>query len=351
MTAPPQIAIGDCRIGAGCAPFVVAELSANHGGSLGRALATIEAAKAAGADAIKLQTYTADTLTIDHDGPDFTISGGPWKGRRLYELYEEAHTPWDWHAALFAKARQIGIQVFSTPFDATAVALLESLDAPAYKIASFEMIEFPLISRVAATGKPTIISTGMATPEEIEETVDTYRAAGGRDLMLLHCISGYPTPVAEANLRRIPELASRFGCAVGLSDHTLGTEVAVASVALGACMIEKHFTLRRADGGPDATFSLEPTEFAELTRGARNAFLALGTGDPERSAVEHGSMIFRRSLYAVAEIAAGEALTEANVRSIRPGYGLPPKQLPAILGRRARCRIPRGTPLSFELIE
>jgi pseudaminic acid synthase len=242
----PRVTIGGRAIGAEQPPYVVAELSANHGGSIERALSVMEAAKEAGADAVKLQTYTADTMTIDHDGPDFRINGGLWDGRRLYELYEEAHTPWDWHAALFAKGRELGIPVFSTSFDGSAVDFLETLDPPAYKLASFELLDLPLVRRIAATRKPVIMSTGMGTPNEIAETVETFRAAGGRDLILLHCVSGYPTPPEQSNLRRIPELAKRFGCPVGLSDHTLGTEVAIASVALGARVIEKHFTLARA---------------------------------------------------------------------------------------------------------
>jgi N-acetylneuraminate synthase len=346
-----DISIAGRRIGERTPPFIVAELSANHGGSLDRALAVVEAAKAAGADAVKLQTYTPDTLTIDHDGPDFRIKDGLWDGRRLYELYHEAHTPWDWHEALFARARDLGMIVFSTPFDHTAVELLERLQAPAYKIASFEMIDLPLIRCVAATGKPTIVSTGMATPEEIGEAVDTFRAAGGRDLVLLHCVSGYPTPAEQSNLRRIPKLAAEFGCPVGLSDHTLGIEVAIVAVALGACLVEKHFTLRRADGGPDSAFSLEPEELASLARGARAAFAALGTGTAARAEIEQGSKVFRRSLYAVADIGAGEMLTAKNIRIIRPGFGLAPKHLPDVIGKRARRALPRGTALSWDAIE
>jgi N-acetylneuraminate synthase len=325
-------------------------LSANHGGSLNRALEVLAAAKAAGADAIKLQTYTADTITIDHDGPEFRVHGGLWDGRRLYDLYDEAHTPWDWHEALFAKGRELGIPVFSTPFDDTAVAFLERFDPPAYKIASFEMIDLPLVRRVAATGKPVIMSTGMGTPEEIAESVEAFRAAGGGDLILLHCVSGYPTPAEQSNLRRIPALAAQFGCPVGLSDHTLGTEVAIAAVALGACVIEKHFTLRRADGGPDAAFSLEPDELRALVHGTRAAFSALGTGLPARSAVEKGSEVFRRSIYAVKDIAAGDVLNESNVRIIRPGYGLAPREMPKVLGRKARQAITRGTALRWEFL-
>jgi pseudaminic acid synthase len=346
-----DILIAGRRISASMPPFIVAELSANHGGSLDRALAVMEAAKAAGADAVKLQTYTPDTMTIDHSGPDFQIKGGLWDGRRLYELYQEAHTPWDWHGTLFAKARELGIMVFSTPFDRTAVDFLESLQTPAYKIASFEIIDLPLIRRVAVTGKPTIMSTGMATPEEISEAVEAFRTAGGRDLLLLHCVSGYPTPVAQSNLRRIPQLAEAFGCPIGLSDHTLGTEVAIASVALGVCMIEKHFTLRRADGGPDSAFSLEPDELKALVHGARAAFAALGTGTAARAEVEKGSKAFRRSLYVVEDIGAGETLTVKNIRVIRPGFGIAPKHLPDVIGKRARRALPRGTALSWDAIE
>ena len=346
-----NVAIGGRAIGAGQPPYIVAELSANHGGSLDRALAVMDAAKAAGADAIKLQTYTADTITIDHDGPDFRIYGGLWDGRSLYELYKEAHTPWEWHTALFARGRELEIPVFSTPFDATAVDFLETFQPPAYKIASFEMIDLPLVQRVAATGRLVIMSTGMASPEEIAELVEALRAAGGRDLVLLHCVSGYPTPVEQSNLLRIPQLAAEFGCPVGLSDHTLGVEVAVASVALGACLIEKHFTLRRADGGPDSAFSLEPDELRALTHGARAAFEALGTGEPARSHVEKPSMVFRRSIYVVRDIDIGEPFTEKNLRIIRPGHGLAPRELPNVLGRKARQALSRGTALSWEMVD
>ena len=338
-------------IGAGQPPYVVAELSANHGGSLDRALTAMEAAKAAGADAVKIQTYTADTMTIDHDGPEFRVSGGLWDGRQLYELYQEAHTPWEWHPALFAKGRELGIPVFSTPFDATAVDFLGKLDPPAYKIASFELLDLPLIRRVAATKKPTIMSTGMASLEEISESVETFRHAGGRDLVLLHCVSGYPTPVEQSNLRRIPELAAQFGCPIGLSDHTLGIEVAIASVALGACLIEKHFTLRRADGGPDSAFSLEPNELTALVHGAKGVFAALGTGEPARAAVETSSKVFRRSIYVVRDVGTGELFTTENVRIIRPGFGLPPRDMPAVLGKRARRALGRGTALTWDAID
>ncbi len=343
--------INNRPIGPDHPPYIIAELSGNHNGDIDRAFAIMDAAKQAGADAVKLQTYTADTITIDHDGPDFRIEGGPWHGRTLYELYQEAGTPWDWHQALFARGREIGITVFSSPFDPTAVDFLQSLDTPAYKVASFEIVDLPLIGKIAATGKPMIISTGMADAAEIADAVETAGGAGGEELVLLHCVSGYPTPAEESNLRTIQDLGARFGIPVGLSDHTLGTAVAIAAVALGACVVEKHLTLRRADGGPDAAFSLEPQELAELCRSCRTAWEALGEAGYERKPSERDSAIFRRSLYAVEDIAAGEIFTERNVRSIRPGHGLPPKELPGVLGGRAATAIPRGTPLRRDLIE
>lgn len=337
-------------IGPGHPPYLIAELSGNHNGDLRRALRIMEAAKAAGADAAKLQTYTADTITIDHDGPEFRIEGGLWAGRTLYELYQEAHTPWEWHEALFAKGAELGITVFSSPFDKTAIDFLESLGAPAYKIASFEAIDLPLIEYAASKGKPLVISTGMADLEEIGDAVAAARAGGAGGTVLLHCISGYPTPAEEANLRTIPDLADRFDAVIGLSDHTLGTEVAVASVALGACVIEKHVTLRRADGGPDAAFSLEPAELASLVRSCHTAWSALGRASYERAPSEKDNLMFRRSLYVVRDMAAGEAFSEANVRSIRPGFGLAPRHLGQILGRRAKTALKRGTPMSWDLL-
>lgn len=339
------------KIGDGAPPYVIAELSGNHNGELARALKLMEAAKEAGADAVKLQTYTADTITIDHDGPGFTIEGGLWHGRRLHELYREAHTPWSWHEALFAKGRELGIAVFSTPFDFTAVELLEGLGAPAYKIASFEAVDLPLIRRVAATGKPVIMSTGITDLGEIAEAVDAARAAGCRELALLHCVSAYPAPAEDMNLRTIPHLASAFDVVAGLSDHTLGTAVAVAAVALGAAVIEKHVTLRRADGGPDSAFSLEPEELRQLVEHCRMAHAALGRVSYAREASERGNLVFRRSLYAVADIAAGETLGPRNLRSIRPGFGLAPKHLDALMGKRARKAIARGTPMAWDLVE
>ena len=337
-------------IGPDAPPFIIAELSGNHNGRIERAMALIDAAADAGADAVKLQTYTADTITIDHDGPGFVIEGGLWSGRTLHDLYSEAFTPYEWHAALFEHARARGLIAFSSPFDETAVELLEGLDAPAFKIASFEATDLPLIERAARSGKPLIISTGMTSQAEIAEATGTARAAGVQ-LALLHCVSTYPARFADANLRMIPRLAEDFDCIAGLSDHTPGTAAAVAGVALGACIIEKHFTLRRADGGPDAAFSLEPEELAQLVRDCRNAWEALGAADYRRGEAESANRQFRRSLYVVRDVKKGAALGAADVRSIRPGFGLEPKRLPQVLGRAASRDLFRGEPFAIDMVD
>lgn len=338
------------EIGPDTAPYIIAEMSGNHKGDLARALALIDAAKAAGADAVKIQTYTADTITIDHDGPEFRIGGGLWEGRTLHDLYREASTPWEWHPALFRRAREIGITLFSSPFDPTAVDLLDELGTPAFKIASFELVDLPLIRYAARTGKPMILSTGMATAEEIGEAVAAVRETGDNPLLLLHCTSGYPTPVAESDLRTIPDLAERFDCLVGLSDHSEGVVVPIAAVALGAVAIEKHFTLARADGGVDSAFSLEAEELADLVRVCGATHAALGQADYGVKPSEGGGRDFRRSLYVVADIPAGTRLTERNIRSIRPGLGLLPKHYPAVLGRIAARDLKRGEPLAWEML-
>ncbi len=331
-------------------PFIIAELSGNHNGELARALALIDAAAEAGADAVKLQAYTADTITIDHDGPGFRLQGGLWDGRTLHELYSEAFTPFEWHEPLFAHARMRGLICFSSPFDETAIELLEELGAPAFKIASFEAVDLPLIARAAASGKPLIISTGMTSHEEIGQALDTAHKAGTGGAALLHCVSAYPATFAEANLSMIPRLAEDYGCVVGLSDHTPGTAAAVAAVALGARIIEKHFTLARADGGPDSAFSLEPDELKRLVDDCRAAFDALGEASYRRSETEAHNRQFRRSLYVVRDVPAGAVLTKDDVRSIRPGYGLEPAQLPAVLGRTAARALKRGEPLAADMI-
>jgi pseudaminic acid synthase len=344
------LSIAGRKIGPDQPPFVIAELSGNHNGELGRALALIDAAAEAGADAVKLQTYTADTITIDHDGPGFTLKGGLWDGRTLHDLYSEAFTPYDWHEALFAHARSRGLICFSSPFDETAVELLEGLDAPAFKIASFEAVDLPLIARAARGGKPLIISTGMTSPAEIQAAVNTAVDAGAGGVVLLHCVSAYPATFAEANLAMIPRLAADYACVVGLSDHTPGTAAAVAAIALGARVIEKHFTLSRADGGPDAAFSLEPDELKRLVQDCRAAFDALGVAAYSRSATEAHNRQFRRSLYVVRDVPPGAVLTKDDVRSIRPGYGLEPAKLPQVLGRTAVRALKRGEPFSLDMI-
>ena len=345
------IEIDNRRIGPCYPPYIIAELSANHNGDINRAYEILEMAKKCGADAIKLQTYTQDTLTIDCEKEDFRIKGGLWDGRTLYDLYTEAHMPWEWHKPLFAKAKELGITIFSSPFDTTAVDLLEELGAPAYKIASFEAIDLPLIEYVARTGKPMIISTGMANKEEIQEAIETARNAGCKQLVVLHCVSGYPAPAGDYNLATIPDMAKRFNVLTGLSDHTIDNTTAVTSVALGACLIEKHVTLDRNGGGPDDSFSLERPELTQLCRDAKIAWQATGTVNYERKESEKGNLVFRRSLYVVKNIGAGEEFTNENVRSIRPGYGLAPKFSSQIIGKKAVGPLKKGTAMSFEFIQ
>ena len=345
--------IGAREVGAGAAPMIIAEMSGNHNQSLDRALAIVDAAAAAGAHALKLQTYTADTMTLDLAKGEFSVQDGEslWSGRSLYKLYQEAYTPWEWHAPIFERAKARGMMAFSSPFDESAVEFLEKLGAPCYKIASFENTDLPLIRKVASTGKPMIISTGMASEAELDESVQTARAAGCRELVLLKCTSTYPATPEDTNIMTIPDMRRRFGCDVGLSDHTLGIGVAVASIALGACVVEKHFTLRRADGGVDSAFSLEPEELGSLVTEVDRAWRALGQVRYGPTEKERKSLAFRRSLYITQNLKAGDVLTKDNVRAIRPGLGLPPKHLDAVLGRRVRARTPRGTPLKLDLLD
>lgn len=339
-------------VGLGAPPFVIAEMSGNHNQSLERALAIVEAAAAAGAHALKLQTYTADTMTIDVREGEFFIAdpNSLWSGSSLYQLYEQAHTPWDWHEPIFQRVRELGMVPFSTPFDETAVDFLESLDVQVYKIASFENTDLPLISKVAATGKPMIISTGMASVAELDETVRAARDAGCRNLVLLKCTSTYPSTPENTNIRTIPHLRELFGCEVGLSDHTMGCGAAVAAVALGATVIEKHFTLARADGGVDSAFSMEPGEMRILVTEAERAWQSLGKISYGATSAEQKSLVFRRSLYIVKDIKAGEILSADNVRAIRPGLGLAPRWMDTVLGMSAKKAIKRGTPLNWNLI-
>ncbi|QOZ52006.1 pseudaminic acid synthase [Bradyrhizobium sp. CCBAU 53338] len=350
MSRSPEFEIAGRKIGPDYPPYIIAELSANHGGRLAKALDLIEAAAATGADALKIQTYTPDTMTIPHDGPDFQIKGGLWDGYQLHQLYKEAYTPFEWHAQMFAKARELGITIFSTPFDETAVDLLAGLEAPAYKIASFEVIDLPLIKYVARRGKPMIISTGMANLGEIQDAVETARNNGASGIALLHCTSAYPAPIEEANVRTVTHLGAAFGVVSGLSDHAPGSAACVASTVLGGSIIEKHFTLSRADGGPDAAFSLEPDEFRTLVDDCKSAWASLGTVDYSLAPSEAANTRFRRSIYAVKPIMAGQPLTAENVRVIRPGFGLPPKHLPDIIGRTAARDIAYGEALTWSAI-
>ena len=343
-------AIAGRPVGGAAPPFVIAELSGNHNGDIDRARRLIDAAAEAGADAVKLQTYTPDTITLDHDGPGFRLESGLWAGRTLHELYAEAHTPYAWHAPLFAHARAQGLVIFSSVFDETAVDLLQGLDAPAYKIASFEAVDLPLIARAAATGKPLIISTGMASPVEIAAALAAARSHGTGGVALLHCVSAYPARFSDAKLATIPRLAADFGCVAGLSDHTPGTVAAVVAVALGAAVIEKHVTLDRADGGPDSSFSLEPGELAQLVRDCRDAHATLGEAGYARGMEESANRTYRRSLYVVADVARGACLGPEHIRSIRPGFGLPPSELDAVLGRPATRALKRGEPLAWDMV-
>ena len=341
--------LGERSIGPGHPVFVIAELSGNHLGDIDRALALVHAAKEAGADAVKLQTYTADTITIDADGPWYRITGGPWDGRRLYELYQEASTPWEWHERLFAEARACGLVPFSTPFDPTAVAFLEGLGCPLHKVASFEVVDHPLLAAVGATRKPVVMSTGMASLAEIAAARDVLMAAGCPELALLTCVSAYPARAEDMRLANIAALTAAFGTIAGLSDHTLTDTAAIAATALGARLIEKHLCLRRGDGGPDAGFSLEPAEFKRMVTAVREAEAAtdrpaaFGPGEADA-----GNVVFRKSLIAVRDIAAGAVVTAADVRALRPGHGLPPRFLPQVIGRTARRAIVRGEPLSWD---
>lgn len=334
-------------------PFIIAEMSGNHNQSLDRALQIVDAAAEAGVDAVKLQTYTADTMTIDSDRPEFIIDDPKslWCGRKLYDLYKEAHTPWEWHKPIFERCKERGVMGFSTPFDDTAVEFLESLSVLMYKIASFEIVDIPLIKKVASTGKPMLISTGMATVEEIQEAVDAARSGGCEDITLLKCTSTYPADPKNSNILMIPDMKERFGCRVGISDHTMGVGVSVASVGLGAEVIEKHFTIRRSDGGVDSAFSMEPEEMKHLVRECKNAYLSLGEIKYGPINAEKDSLKFRRSLYAVKDIEKGETFTEENIRSIRPGYGLNPKYYSQIIGKRASKEIRRGCPIAFDRYE
>jgi pseudaminic acid synthase len=340
-----QITIDGRVIGQNQPPYVIAELSANHNGQMQLAMRLIEEAKKAGANAAKLQTYKPDTITLNSDSEDFKIRGGLWDGRTLFELYEEAHMPWEWHKPLFEHARKVGITLFSSPFDNTAIDLLEDLNAPAYKIASFEAVDLPLIKYAASTGKPMIISTGMADAEEIQEAIDAAHDGGCKELAVLHCVSGYPAPAEDYNLRTIPDMIQRFGLVTGLSDHTLDNTTAITSVAMGASIIEKHFTLDRSGGGPDDSFSLEPAELAALCLGAKTAWQALGQVDFGRKSSEQSNVKFRRSLYFVKDMKAGDVITENCIRSVRPGFGLPPKFMHKILGKALRRDVSYATPV------
>lgn len=346
-----EICIDNRRIGTSYAPYLIAEMSANHNGSFETALTLIQEAKKAGVDAVKLQTYTPDTITLNCNYPEFKIDEGLWSGKTLYELYQWAHTPWDWHKSLFDYARKIGITIFSSPFDNSAVDLLEDLNAPAYKIASFEAVDLSLIRYVASTGKPMIISTGMANCDEISEAINAAHNGGCRELAVLHCVSGYPAPASDYNLRTVRDLVSRFNLVTGLSDHTLDNVTAITSIGLGASIVEKHFTLDRYGGGPDDSFSLEPAELAELARSLKVAWSAIGKVDYDRKTSEKSNLKFRRSLYFVKDLAIGDIISNDCVRSIRPGYGLLPRYLETIMGKKVSRDVKAGTPVMWNLIK
>jgi pseudaminic acid synthase len=347
----PCISIAGRRIAADAPPYVIAELSANHNGKLDTAMKIIEEAKRAGADAVKLQTYTADTITLNSAAEEFQIHGGLWDGKTLYQLYQEAHMPWEWHKPLFELARKLGITIFSSPFDNTAVDLLKDLDAPAFKIASFEAIDLPLIKYVARTGKPIIISTGMADAKEIQEAIDAAREGGCKELAILHCVSGYPAPAEDYNLRTIPDMLERFGLVTGLSDHTLDNTTAITSVAMGASIIEKHFTLDRNGGGPDDSFSLEPAELAALCRDSKTAWEALGRVDYSRKSSELGNIKYRRSIYFVRDLDIDAIIDSTAIKCVRPGFGLEPRYWNSIIGRRVAQKIFKNTPVTWDALK
>lgn len=347
----PYITIDGRRIGKDYPPYIIAELSANHNGDINRAFKIMEEAKLAGADAIKLQSYTHDTITLNSNKEEFMIRGGLWDGKSLYELYKGAHLPWEWHKPLFEKARELGITIFSSPFDYSAVDMLEEMNAPAYKIASFEAVDLPLIEYVAKKGKPIIISTGMANKEEIDEAVTTARNAGCNELVVLHCVSGYPAPSEDYNLKTIEDISNSFDVLTGLSDHTIDNTTAVASVALGSCLIEKHVTLDRNGGGPDDSFSLEIPELRKLCEDTKTVWKALGSVNYERKESEKGNLKFRRSLYVVKDVKEGEMFSNENIRSVRPGFGVAPKYLKAFIGKVSNADIPANTALKFEHIK
>lgn len=346
-----HLSIANRRIGSGCPVYVIAEMSANHNQDFERAVKIAEAAKAAGADALKLQTYTADTMTLDCDNECFRIKGTIWDGSNLYQLYQQALTPWDWHPKLKRVCDSLGLTLFSTPFDPTSVDFLEGMDVPAYKIASFELVDIPLLRKVARTGKPIIMSTGMATPEEIEEALAAIRGEGNDNIALLKCTSAYPAPLEELNLNTIPALIETYGMPIGLSDHTLGSVAAAASVALGSCIVEKHLTLSRNDPGPDSAFSTEPHEFKAMVENIRAVEKALGKASYEVTAKQKENRVFRRSLFVVKDVKSGEVFSTDNVRSIRPGDGLHTRYFEQILGKRAASDIKRGVPLNWKLVE